>query len=55
MKYYKMTMYLKLEDDSKPNKWIPDAVYDMLREGEDLIDYHQSELVQVNGEFYEKI
>ena len=54
MKVYKVTMYLKLDDDSVPNKWVPDVIYDVLNSDEDLIDYHHEELVELNGGFYEK-
>jgi hypothetical protein len=41
MKLVRITMDLVLEDDAKPNKWVPDMVWDNLNThtGEDMVEF----------------
>ena len=39
MKTWKVEIILKLNEDSSPRKWIPDAVWECLEPGEDALAY----------------
>ena len=41
MKLVRITRDLVLEDDAKPNKWVPDMVWDNLNThtGEDMVEF----------------
>ena len=49
MKTYKLELIVKIQDDSYPDKWLADAVYDLLEpeNGEDIIKYRVTEIESV--------
>ena len=41
MKLYKIEIILQLEDDeAKPRKFIPEALYEVLESGDDILDFN---------------
>ena len=46
MKIYKLELIVKIQDDSYPDKWLADAVYELLEpeNGEDIIKYRVTEI-----------
>jgi hypothetical protein len=46
MKTYKVELIVKIQEDSYPDKWLADAVYELLEpeNGEDIIKYRVTEL-----------
>jgi len=49
MKIYKLELIVKIQDDSYPDKWLADAVYELLEpeNGEDIIKYRVIEIESV--------
>ena len=49
MKIYKVELIVKIQDESYPDKWLADAVYELLEpeNGEDIIKYRVIELDQL--------
>ena len=49
-KTWKVTLFLKLDEDSHPRKFVPDAIYECLNKDEDIIEYSFSCEDEVNDE-----
>ena len=46
MKLYKITMFLELNEDAgHPRKWVPEAIWDNLQDGEDIVEIQFDEVV----------
>jgi hypothetical protein len=39
MKLIKIEMIMILEDEGRPDKWIPEALYECFNTGEDLLEF----------------
>lgn len=48
-KTWKVTVTLKLDENSHPRKWVPDAIYDCLSLEEDALEYSYEELPNSNS------
>jgi len=46
MKTYKIELIVKIQEDSYPDKWLADAVYELLEpeNGEEIVKYRVTEL-----------
>ena len=44
MAVYKVTLLVKLNDESHPRKWMPETITSSLESGEDLLDYRFEEM-----------
>ena len=46
MKIYKVELIVKIQEDSYPDKWLADAVFELLEpeNGEDIIKYRVTEI-----------
>ena len=46
MKIYKVELIVKIQEDSYPDKWLADAVFELLEHenGEDIIKYRVTEI-----------
>lgn len=51
MRKYKVEFIIELEDPySKPNKWIPDAVYECLNPNDDVTDWKFTDITGEDNE-----
>jgi len=49
MKTYHIELIVKIQDESYPDKWLANAVYELLEpdEGEDIVKYRVTEIDQI--------
>ena len=46
MKTVEIKLILTIDDDSKPNKWVPDVIWEVLNENEDILDFQCKDLIE---------
>jgi hypothetical protein len=52
MKTYKVELIVKIQEESYPDKWLADAVYELLEpeNGEQIVKYRVTELIYLESE-----